>query len=167
MSKRLRLVTALLMACLCCPLWALEPGQVAPPIIDPSGDMPQDILLGYRGKVLYIDFWASWCGPCRKSLPALNELYREFGEQGFEVVAVNLDESAADMQRFLEKYPVDYRIVADPAGVNAKTYQIPGLPTAFLVDRSGEIHRIHIGFRKNDKARIQAELEQLLKEPKP
>lgn len=144
---------------------ALEPGEPVPPLVESVGGTSPDILPDYAGKVLYIDFWASWCGPCRKSLPALNELYGDLQERGLEVLAVNLDESKADMDRFLEKYPVDYRIVQDPQGINPKVYGIPGLPTAYIVDRSGTVQAVHIGFKKNDKERLRTALEALLDQP--
>lgn len=168
MMKGLRgLLSAAWLVSLALPSIALEPGDPVPPLVETATATPVDILPEYKGKVLYIDFWASWCGPCRKSLPALNELYEDLQDQGFEVLAVNLDESAADMERFLERYPVDYRIVPDPKGVNPERYGIPGLPSAYIVDRQGVVQGLHVGFKKNDKERLRVALEQLLQQPAP
>ena len=80
----------------------------------------------FRGKLIYLDFWASWCGPCRKSLPVLNEIRSQYADKGFEVLAINVDENLADALKFLEKYPVDYPILLDPKGSLPQAYRIPG-----------------------------------------
>lgn len=118
----------------------------------------------FRGKVLYLDFWASWCGPCRVSLPAMNELYREFNDQGFEVVAVNVDKDAADASRFLKQHPVNYYVVTDDGSL-PKRFGVKGMPTAYLIDRSGKIRRVHEGFRPGDEQRLRQQIRHLLNEP--
>lgn len=109
----------------------------------------------YRGKLIYLDFWASWCGPCRKSLPILNEIRSQYSSQGFEVIAVNVDEKLADALKFLEKYPVDYPILLDPKGSMPQAYKIPGMPTAYLIDEQGTIIYKHVGFKTKDRKKIE------------
>lgn len=116
----------------------------------------------YQGKLIYVDFWASWCGPCRKSLPILNEIRAQYSNQGFEVVAVNVDEKLEDALKFLEKYPVDYPILLDPKGSMPKAYNIKGMPTAFLVDETGKIIYKHTGFKKRDRKKIEKLINQHL-----
>jgi thiol-disulfide isomerase/thioredoxin len=151
----------LLGLCLCLPLWAqaagVAVGQAAPPVRLPqlsgTGDISLDSL---RGKVVYLDFWASWCGPCRISFPILNQLRQELGANGFEVFAINVDEVEADARKFLAEVPVDFPIVLDPAGVTPKTFGILGMPTGYLIDRHGTVREIHQGFRKSDGDKLRA-----------
>ncbi len=116
----------------------------------------------YQGKLVYLDFWASWCGPCRKSLPILNEIRSQYAAQGFEVVAVNVDENLDDALGFLEKYPVDYPILLDPKGKMPQAYKIQGMPTAYLIDKTGKIIYKHVGFKEKDRKKIEALIDKHL-----
>ncbi len=118
----------------------------------------------FAGKVVYLDFWASWCGPCRVSLPALNRIYADLKDRGLEVVAINVDEVEEDAEGFLERFPVDYTLLADPAGGSPQAYGILGMPTAFYIDRKGVIRGVHAGFRKSDEAEVREKLLELLEE---
>ncbi len=120
-------------------------------------------LKKYRGKVVYLDFWASWCGPCRQSLPLLNDLRKELKRKGFEVVAVNLDEETADAKTFLKQFPVVYPVLMDPKGRVPEKYELPGMPTSFLIDKRGRIQHIHVGFKPKDMATIRKQVIALLR----
>lgn len=100
----------------------------------------------YKGKVVYVDFWASWCGPCKRSFPKLEELRTKYKDKGFEVIAINMDENAQDAKDFLEKFPVTFPIGSDPKGGIAEQYKIKGLPSAYIIDRQGAISHIVVGF---------------------
>ena len=119
-------------------------------------------LSDYRGKVIYLDFWASWCTPCRKSLPLLNELRNELHGKGFEVLAINLDESKEEALAFLEEIPVDYPTLYDDADT-AAAYELRGMPTAYLIDTEGKLHSQHVGFHPRDMPEIRDEVLKLLK----
>lgn len=119
-------------------------------------------LKRHRGKVVYLDFWASWCGPCRQSLPMLNELRKELRSKGFEVIAVNLDENKKDAKAFLKQFPVSYPVLLDPEGKVPQKYDLPGMPTSYLIDRKGKIRKVHIGFKKQDISKIRKEIMSLL-----
>ena len=119
-------------------------------------------LDAYKGKVVYVDFWASWCPPCVKSFPFLNELEHELKEQGLHVIGVNLDEKVADAQAFLASHPVDFSIVADPSKQCAKSFEVMAMPTSYLIDRKGNIRHIHRGFRSGETEELRALISQLL-----
>lgn len=144
----------------------IKAGDVAPAVeltTLPSGNGTIS-LQALKGKVVYLDFWASWCGPCRISLPQLNTLRHELGSQGFEVLAISVDEFEPDALKFLEEFPVDYPVAWDPAGTSPQQYGVLGMPTAYLVDRKGVIRHVHPGFRKGDTEGIRSMVLELLQE---
>ncbi|WP_347330879.1 TlpA family protein disulfide reductase [Marinimicrobium locisalis] len=147
---------------------ALETGEDAPPFslpgIENAAEGQAIALEQYQGKVVYVDFWASWCGPCRRSFPKLEALHQKYGEQGFEVIAINLDEQEADAHKFLDEHPVSFPIAWDPEGKVAGEYQLKGMPSAFLLDRDGTVHHVVVGFNEKDAAAIEAAINQLTKE---
>jgi thiol-disulfide isomerase/thioredoxin len=144
---------------------AVEKGDAAPAFVLPALESSASISLSdYKGKVVYLDFWASWCGPCRFSLPLLGELRDELKEQGFEVVAVDVDEDPEDGRRFLQKYPVSYPVASDPTGLYASDYELIGMPSSFLIDRQGVVRDVHQGFKKEDMIKIKEQVLLLLAE---
>ncbi|GAA6183973.1 TlpA disulfide reductase family protein [Aliiglaciecola sp. 2_MG-2023] len=123
----------------------------------------QDIKLSdYKGKVVYLDFWASWCKPCRKSFPWMNEMTRKYESEGLVVLAVNLDKDGKLAQKFLTKYPAQFKIAFDPQGSLASQYQIPGMPTSYLINRQGELVVAHKGFHVDKSASYEQEIVTLL-----
>ena len=143
---------------------AAETGDTAPdidlPLLSPASG--QADLASLRGKIVYVDFWASWCGPCRLSFPQLEALRQELGPRGFEVLAVGVDEDRDDALAFLEEEPVSYPVVWDPSGDTPKRYAILGMPTGYLIDREGVVRLVHQGFRRGDGERLRAEILHLL-----
>jgi len=121
----------------------------------------------HRGKVVLLDFWASWCGSCRQSLPALESLRSEFGPAGFEVIAVNLDTDPQDGLDFLKKYPVTYPIVQDTQGRIARLFDVRTMPMSYLIDRQGVVQQVHQGFNKKDMPRLRAAVSELVGGEKP
>jgi len=122
-------------------------------------------LAGLRGKVVYVDFWASWCVPCRLSMPALDALYKRNQDRGFVVVGVNKDVAAADARRFLERIPVTFPLAADAGDEAAQAFDVKAMPSGYLVDRKGTVRRVHRGFTAETAAELEREVEALLKEP--
>jgi thiol-disulfide isomerase/thioredoxin len=96
-------------------------------------------LAGQKGKVVLVDFWASWCGPCRKSLPALDKLQAKYKDQGLVVVGVSLDDDVANAANFLDRVPVTFTILSDTVGTTAEAYHVVAMPTSFIVDTEGRI----------------------------
>jgi len=126
------------------------------------------IRLGeYRGRVVLIDFWASWCAPCKKSFPALDGLSHEFQSRGLAVLAVNLDERRKDADQFLAAYPHTMMVLFDPTGAAPKAFGVQGMPTSFLIDRSGMIRFTHMGYSGNVAEQYRREIVLLLSEPQP
>ena len=144
---------------------ALETGDAAPAFSAPRLGAEGSISLDeHLGKVIYLDFWASWCPPCVTAMPVLDELRREFGARGFEIVAVNVDRDPEQAIRFLSSRPVGYASASDPAGELPKRFGIATMPTSFVIDRSGIVRHVHEGFRRSDAARIRDEIRALVAE---
>jgi thiol-disulfide isomerase/thioredoxin len=119
-------------------------------------------LSRFRGKVVLVDFWASWCAPCRQSVPWLNDMHAKYRDRGLVVIGVNVDRERAEAQRFLKQIPADFEIVYDPDGSLAARYQVPGMPSSYLFGRDGQPAGAHIGFRNGTREEREAELERLL-----
>lgn len=115
-----------------------------------------------RGKVVVVDFWASWCEPCRHSFPWLNEMQARYGNRGLVIIGVNVDRERADAERFLRDVPATFRIVYDPAGALAARYDVPGMPSSYVIGPNGDIVGRHIGFRNALRTEREAELQKLL-----
>jgi cytochrome c biogenesis protein CcmG, thiol:disulfide interchange protein DsbE len=113
-------------------------------------------LSGFKGKVVYLDFWASWCIPCRETFPFMNQLKEKYGKDGLEVVAVNIDTKRPDADKFLAQIPADFTVLFDPKRVVAKIYALKGMPTTFLIDRSGNVISTHLGFQKDRAGELEA-----------
>jgi thiol-disulfide isomerase/thioredoxin len=168
--KTLRALLCLLPLALPAAAQAVESGEAAPDFALPplrTADGANEIRLAdFRGKVVYVDFWASWCPPCLVSIPLLNELRDEYVNTGkpFEVLAVNVDSDPEDGIEFLLDEPVNYVVVSDPAGTTPALYKVPGMPTSYLVDAQGQVRLVHEGFKRSDIELIKAEVDKLLEE---
>ncbi len=137
----------------------------APDFTLPTWDGGSVTLAELRGKVVYLDFWASWCAPCRRSFPWLNRLHVQYQPHGLEIVAVNIDRRREAAARFLEKTPALFRIALDPDSRVADRYGVEFMPSAYLINRQGHIIARHFGFREADKARWQAKVTAALQQP--
>lgn len=127
-----------------------------------SNGAPALDLAAYRGKVVVIDFWASWCQPCRQSFPWLNALQAKYGPQGLVVIGVNVDREQQDAARFLADYPAQFQILYDAEGALAAKYDVPGMPSSYVFGRDGRLITKHIGFRNAAREEREAELQKLL-----
>jgi thiol-disulfide isomerase/thioredoxin len=121
-------------------------------------------LSDYKGKVVLIDFWASWCPPCKTSFPALDALYRAYQEKGLEVLAVNVDERPKDAATFLAAHPHRLTVLYDAKGVSPLAFGVKGMPSSFLIDRAGNIRFTHMGYSGNVDDSYRQEIAQLLSE---
>lgn len=134
-----------------------EPVTTAPEPLD---------LTAYRGKVVVVDFWASWCRPCRRSIPWLNELQARHSPRGLVVLGVNTDTAREDADRFMAAVPVDFKVIFDPQGQLAAHYKLPGMPTSLIFDRDGRLMNTHVGFRESEQATREREIVSLLEKGK-
>lgn len=164
MGKNLSLLLLLGTVALASPASADGDDTAAAQPSAPQGAAALD-LDALHGKVVYLDFWASWCAPCVKSLPWLTRLQDRLGEKGLVVVGVNLDRDRKAADAFLKKHPASFRVVYDPEGELAKRWDIEVMPSSFVLDRDGKVRSDHQGFRDGDAARIETEIEALLAEP--
>lgn len=121
-------------------------------------------LSDFRGKVIYLDFWASWCGPCRQSLPALSKFQAEMDKDQFEVVAINLDAEPEDGLEFLKQFPVNYTVLSDPSGSTSRRYDLVGLPTSVLIDQNGVLVSSFQGFHPSHLKKLRKAVEILTAE---
>ncbi|MCI2284153.1 TlpA family protein disulfide reductase [Colwellia sp. MSW7] len=122
----------------------------------------EQALSEHKGKVVYIDFWASWCGPCRKSFPWMNTVHEKYKQQGFSVISINLDADKSLAEKFLVETPANFSVIYDPKGKIAKHFKIQGMPSSMLIGRDGKIKSRHTGFFTNKISTYQEEIEQLL-----
>lgn len=118
-------------------------------------------LSDYRGKVVMLEFWATWCAPCRLSVPELIELHEKYGDRGFAIIAISLDEVAEKVREFKEEFDIPYVIVIDDKDVNS-AYGVFSIPTTFLLDKNGEVVKKHMGFARGVGDDFAKEIEALL-----
>lgn len=123
-------------------------------------------LDAWRGQVIYLDFWASWCGPCAQSFPFMNVLHRDYGARGLKVLAVNMDENSQDARDFLRDHPVEFQIAADSEAQCAEAFQVKAMPSSYVIDRDGTIVLRHSGFHTGDEARLRQAVEAALTQSK-
>jgi len=153
---------ALCLATLAAPAaWSLDAGAAAPDLNLP-GLKEAVTLAGLKGKVVYVDFWASWCGPCKQSFPFMNDLQAKYRAQGFEILAVNLDAKRDDADKFLAEVPAQFTLAFDAKGDSAKRFEIKGMPSSYLIGRDGKVVAAHKGFKEQDRKDLEMRISQAL-----
>ena len=141
---------------------AAAPGEVAPAFALPTANGDIVALDKLRGKVVYVDFWASWCARCRRSFPWMNEMQQKYGPRGFTIVAINVDKKRADADRFLAQYPAQFTVVYDEAGATPNAYRVTGMPSSYLIDARGNVTFVERGFLDEHKAALEDRVKALL-----
>jgi thiol-disulfide isomerase/thioredoxin len=116
----------------------------------------------YRGQVIYLDFWASWCNPCQKSFSWMNTMQSRYGDEGFKIVAINLDTSREKAREFLKKNPALFDVVYDPERKTADAYKLSAMPNSFLINKEGEVIYSHKGFDRRAEIILENRIRRLI-----
>ena len=138
--------------------YALGPGQSLPTASVTGTDANAVPLVDGKARATYIDFWASWCGPCRHSFPWMNRMQQKFGAQGLRIVAINLDAKRADAKDFLAQVPANFDLAYDSHGEAARKFGLATMPSSVLVDADGKVIAVHQGFRDEDESALEARI---------
>jgi len=142
--------------------WAVEIGEVAPPLAALQADGQAASLDKFRGQVIYLDFWASWCAPCRAAMPHYDRIHRARAGRGLVVIGINVDSDRGRAKDAIQRASASFPIVFDEAGTTAARYAVPAMPTAYLIGRDGRVRNIHHGFRDGDVAKLETLIDQAL-----
>jgi thiol-disulfide isomerase/thioredoxin len=134
------------------------------PALQLQGTQGEIELSQLKGNVVYLDFWASWCEPCRESFPWMATMKEKYGDQGFEVVAINLDKEKELAERFLQAMKVNFIVAFDAEGKSAAKFGLQGMPGSYLIGRDGSIQGSHLGFRDRDKGKLETAIQKLLQQ---
>lgn len=145
--------------------YALEAGSKAPDFELP-GAQGAVKLSSTVGSVVYVDFWASWCGPCRQSFSWMNAMQEKYRSQGLQIIGVNLDSKNEDAKKFLTQIPAKFTVAFDAKGLTPRTYGVKGMPTSFLIGRDGRIISQHLGFKEADRENLEKQIKAALEAKK-
>ena len=152
-------ITALaLSALMAWPALAVETGQMAPEF-DLPGRLAGVKLADYKGKTVYLDFWASWCGPCKQSFPWMNDMHARYAAKGLRMVAINVDQKTDDAKAFLKDNPAAFDVAFDQAGKTPRSYAVKGMPTSVLIGPDGKVLLVHSGFRDENRVELEHQIK--------
>lgn len=142
----------------------IAPGATAPDFQLNSASGKPVSLSDLKGQVVLINFWASWCGPCRQEMPILDQLYHSYQAAGFTLLGVNVEPSAGDASKFLKSTPVSFPVLYDPNSKVSQLYQVSGMPSTIIVDREGKIRYVHHGYKPGDENEYLDQIRSLTQE---
>ncbi len=125
---------------------------------------PNVRLQELRGEVVMINFWASWCGPCRQEMPILNDLYKRYKRAGFTVLGVNVDADTRDAERYLREVTVSFPVLYDTESKVSKLFDVAAMPTTVMVDRNGNMRYLHRGYKPGYEDDYRAQIKELIRE---
>jgi peroxiredoxin len=164
----MRLITALLLTTLLCaaaPAYAaVSPGAPAPAFTLAARDGGKLSLADLKGQVVMINFWATWCGPCRQEMPLLAQLHDKYEPLGFTMLGVNVEPDSAAAVAWLKGVPVTFPILFDTDSAVAGRFGVEGMPSSVLVDRNGQVRYVHRGYKPGDEAKYADMIRSLVKE---
>jgi peroxiredoxin len=121
-------------------------------------------LSQYKGQVVMVNFWATWCGPCQQEMPLLDQMYKKFKPVGFTLIGVNVDKDAPPVKDLLARKPVSFPVLLDPTNAVSKAYHLDEMPSSVIIDRSGMIRYVHRGYKPGDENEYQDRIRQLIRE---
>ena len=136
----------------------------APDFTLPARDGGQVALSELEGQVVLLNFWATWCGPCRQEMPHLEALYERYRDLGFTLLGVNVEEDSSGADKFLKETPVTFPILFDPKSQVSKSYDVIAMPSTVLIDRAGNMRFIHHGYQPGYENEYQTQIRALLRE---
>lgn len=136
----------------------------APDFTLPSKDSGNIRLSEQRGNIVMVNFWASWCGPCREELPEMEEIYQEYADMGFEILAVNVDDEVSKADILLDDIEVSFPVLYDTAGDVSQLYDVNAMPTTVIIDRDGNQRLLHLGYRAGDEVKYEKAIKMLMRE---
>lgn len=168
MKTKFALTAAALVASLAAFTWsasATNDAAPAPAFSLASRAGGQVSLAELKGQVVMINFWASWCGPCRQEFPALDQIYAKYKPMGFTLVAINVETEKADAEKFLSATPASFPILFDPDNKVSGSYGVSAMPTTILVDRQGRVRWLHRAYKPGDEAKYIEQIRAALREP--
>ena len=146
---------------------ALNVGDAAPNVTLPASTPATTVdLAKLKGKIVYVDFWASWCGPCKQSFPWMNEMHAKYAARGLDIIAINVDAKIADAERFLATTPAKFTVAFDTKAQTPKQFAVKAMPTSYLIDGDGKVLLVHAGFRDADRAALEAAIDNALTQRK-
>ena len=146
------------------PALAGTPGAAAPQF-SLAGRGGQNVSLAqYKGQVVMINFWASWCGPCRQEMPLLESIYKKYNKLGFTMLGVNVEPDSNAANAWLKETPVSFPILYDTESKVSKLYDVAGMPTSVIIDRAGKVRLIHRSYRPGDENEYLDSIRALVRE---
>jgi peroxiredoxin len=160
-----RMVAIIAAAGLALPALAADPtGAPAPQFTLGSKGGPSVSLAQYRGQVVMLNFWASWCGPCRQEMPLLESIYKKYNRLGFTLIGVNVEPDANAANAWLKQTPVSFPILYDKDSRVSKMYDVAGMPSTVIIDRSGKVRVLHRGYKPGDENEYLDSIRTLVRE---
>lgn len=147
-------------------IYSQEKGKEAPAFSGKTADGETVSLSDYKGKVLVVDFWASWCRPCKEGYPFLLELFDQYSDKDFSVLGINLDEEVSNMTNFLKKLgkEVKFKNISDSESKIGNIYKVEAIPTTLIIDKKGKVRYSTLGYNPDEKSKFKSEIEALLNE---
>jgi len=139
-------------------------GSLAPDFTLRSNTGKNLKLSEYRGQVVMINFWATWCGPCRQEMPLLNRIHEKYSKSGFKLLGINVDDNTGNAQAMAAKLGVTFPVLFDSEKRVSRLYDVDGMPSTVLIDRSGKVRYIHRGYRPGYEIQYEAQVRELLKQ---
>jgi peroxiredoxin len=144
---------------------AASAGNAAAPTFSLPGKNGETIdLAKLKGQVVMLNFWASWCGPCRTEMPLMDQIYKKYSPAGFTLLGVNVDTDSTDAQKFLSQVQVNFPIAYDRENKVSKMYDVAAMPSTVFIDRKGNVRALHRGYKAGDEAEYLAQIRSLIKE---
>src|SRR5579871_4151868 len=124
----------------------------------------QETLSQFKGQVVLVNFWATWCGPCQQEMPLLDQMYKKYKPAGFTLIGINVDKEAPPVKELLARKPVSFPVLLDPANQVSKAYHVNEMPSTVIIDRKGQIRYVHRGYKPGDENEYQDRIRQLIRE---